>query len=174
MLIKILIYFIREMRMKRDPVGYARSLGVRIGNNCHLYAMRADMFGSDPFLITLGNDVHVTNGVKFITHDGGTLIFWKDYPDLDVNAPIIVGDNVFVGTCAMILPGVTIGNNCVIGAGPVVTRNIPCNSLAAGVPARVIKPIDKYLETLQRKSIGCGKMSPAKKAAFLKQCFCKE
>ena len=54
-------------------------------------------------------------------------------------APIILGDNVWVGTRAIILRGVTIGTDSVIGAGSVVTRDIPPRSLAVGVPARVIK-----------------------------------
>ena len=171
MIKRILSYVNRELHMKRDPVGFARSVGVRMGENCHFYAMSVDMFGSEPFLITLGSNVHITNGVKFIPHDGGTLLFRKQYPDLDVTAPITVGDNVFIGTCSIILPGVNIGNNCMIGAGSVVSRDIPSNSLVAGVPARVIKPIDEYLETLKGKSIGCGHLPAKEKVDFLKEYY---
>lgn len=58
-----------------------------------------------------------------------------------VNSPIIVEDNVWIGAKATILPGVRIGSGSVIGAGAVVTRNIPANSVATGVPARVIRTI---------------------------------
>lgn len=59
---------------------------------------------------------------------------------------IKIGDDVWIGANVTILPGVTIGNNVVIGAGAVVTKDIPDNSLAVGVPARVIKEIENDIE----------------------------
>ena len=56
-----------------------------------------------------------------------------------VVAPVRLGDHVWIGSRVIILKGVTIGNNSVIGAGSVVTRSIPADSLAAGIPARVIR-----------------------------------
>jgi len=56
---------------------------------------------------------------------------------------VIVGENVWIGSNATILPGVTIGGNSVVAAGAVVTKNVPGNSVVAGVPAKVIKKIDK-------------------------------
>ena len=56
---------------------------------------------------------------------------------------VIVGENVWIGSNATILPGVTIGGNSVVAAGAVVTKNVPENSVVAGVPAKVIKKIDK-------------------------------
>jgi maltose O-acetyltransferase len=55
--------------------------------------------------------------------------------------PIIIGNNVWITTNVLILPGVTIGNNTVIGAGSVVTKNIPANVFATGNPCKVIKTI---------------------------------
>lgn len=55
--------------------------------------------------------------------------------------PITIGNNVWIGGSCAVLPGVTIGDNCVIGAGSVVTRDIPCNVIAAGNPCRVIREI---------------------------------
>lgn len=56
--------------------------------------------------------------------------------------PIVLGKNVWVGGGAIILGGVTIGDNCVIGAGAVVTKDVPANSVAVGNPARVVKRVD--------------------------------
>ena len=55
---------------------------------------------------------------------------------------IFIGNNVWIGANCCILPNVHIGDNCVIGAGSVVTKDIPSNSVAAGNPAKVIKKID--------------------------------
>ena len=59
---------------------------------------------------------------------------------------IHIGDDVWIGGNVTILPGITIGNNVVIGAGAVVTKDIPDNSLAVGVPARVIREIENDVD----------------------------
>lgn len=113
-------------------------------------------WGSEPCLITLGYNVHITAGVKFITHDGGTLLFRDRVPDLEITKPIVVGDNVYLDNNVILLPGVTIGNNVVIGAGAVVSRDIPDNSVAVGVLARVIKTTEEYFEKLKKESLHLG------------------
>lgn len=64
------------------------------------------------------------------------IIFQGDY-----EKDIIIGNNVWIGHGVQILPGVTIGDNCIIGAGAVVTKDINSNSIAVGVPAKVIKKL---------------------------------
>ena len=122
-------------------------------------------------MITLGNNVHITDGVKFITHDGGTLIYRQFVPDLEITKPIKIGDNVYIGNNVIILPGVTIGNNVVIGAGAVVSKSIPDNSVAVGVPARVIKTADEYFEKLQRESLHLGNLKGQVKDKALMQYY---
>ena len=63
----------------------------------------------------------------------------KIYPPM--HAPVIIGDNVWVGARSVILPGVIVGNNVVIAAGSVVTKDVPDNSLVAGVPAVIKRKI---------------------------------
>ena len=70
----------------------------------------------------------------------------------------MVGNDVYIGNNVIILPGVTIGNNVVIGAGAVVTHDIPDNSVAVGVPARVIKSADAYFEKIKSESIHLGNL----------------
>ncbi|CCH17322.1 acyltransferase [Micromonospora lupini] len=155
----------------RDPEGFARSLGVDLRGRVRFYGIDRAMFGSEPWLVSLGDNVYVTAGVQFITHDGGTLILRKEVPDLEWTAPIRVGDDVYLGVRTTILAGVTIGNRCVIGAGSVVTRDIPDNSVAAGVPARVIRTVDDYLERLRARSLGCGHLPAAEKAAVIRRIY---
>ncbi|AAN55012.1 sugar O-acetyltransferase [Shewanella oneidensis MR-1] len=61
---------------------------------------------------------------------------------IEYGAPIQIGNNVWLGGNVSVLPGVIIGDNCVIGAGSVVNKSIPSNCVAAGNPCKVIKPID--------------------------------
>ena len=60
---------------------------------------------------------------------------------LQYNLPVRVGDRVWIGAGAILLPGVSIGENSVIGAGSVVTHDIPANVVAVGNPCRVLRPI---------------------------------
>lgn len=105
-------------------------------------------FGSEPYLITLGDDVRVSSHVSFITHDGGTWAFRDQdkYKKVIKYGKIKVGNRTFIGSKATIMPGVTIGSRCVIGAGAVVTEDIPNNSVAVGVPAKVIMTTEDYAE----------------------------
>ena len=164
-------YAFRQFKIKMDPVGYARSLGVRMGENVHFYNMTAGMFGTEPWLITLGNNVYITSECQFITHDGGTLILRREVPDLELTAPIYIGNDVYIGLRTIILPGVSIGNRCIIAAGSVVSKSIPDNSVEAGVPARVIKTTDQYLEKAKTRSLHFGHLSAKEKERELKRHF---
>lgn len=61
--------------------------------------------------------------------------------EIEIVAPVIVGDNTWVASGSIICPGVTIGRNCVIGAGSVVTHDVPDNMLAFGNPCQIIREI---------------------------------
>jgi len=122
-------------------------------------------------LITIGNNVHITKGVQFITHDGATLILRKEVPDLDVTAPIVIGNDVYIGVNAIILAGVNIGNRCIIGAGAVATKNVAANSVAVSVPARVVKTVDKYLEGARARSLHLGHLGEFEKEVRLRKHF---
>lgn len=139
-------------QIRNDPIGFARSIGVKVGDNCRFLDIKSGTFGSEPYLISIGDHVTITHGVLFVTHDGGVWVFREQHPDIDLMAPITVGTNVFIGVYAVILPGVTIGDNCVIGAGAIVNHDIPAGHVAAGVPAKCIKTIDEYWESVKNKA----------------------
>ncbi len=164
-------FIMREIYAKLNPLGYARSIGVTIGDNVHFYGMPSGMFGTEPWLITIGDNVHVTAGCAFVTHDGGTLILRKEVPDLEWTAPISIGNDVYIGIRSLIMPGVKIGSRVIVGAGSIVTRDIPDNSVAVGVPARVIKTVDEYLEQMKKKSLKCGHLKGLEKEAVMKKIF---
>jgi acetyltransferase-like isoleucine patch superfamily enzyme len=128
------------------PAVYAKYLKVNFGKNVRITG--EIYFGSEPYLITIGNDVTITQGVTFHNHDGGVGIFRKKYPGINVFKPITVGNNVFIGSNSTLMPGIAIGNNVVIGASSVVTRDIPDNSVVAGVPAKFIRSVDEYEQSV--------------------------
>lgn len=151
----------RSIVGKISPVRYAKKVGVNFGKNIHLYG--SIHWGSEPWLITIGDDCHITDGVKFITHDGGTLLFRSIIPDLEITKPIKLGSKVYVGNNVIIMPGVTIGDCVIIGAGAIVTKDIPNNSVAAGIPARVIKTTEEYLQKISNESIHLGNLKGREK-----------
>lgn len=131
-------------RASQRPVEYARSIGVSIGEDCRIFSDAYTCFGSEPYLITVGRHVTLTRGVQFITHDGGVWVLRDKYPQLDVLGRIRIGDNVFVGTSAILLPGIQVGSNSIIGAGSVVARDVPEGTVVAGNPARPIRSLAEY------------------------------
>lgn len=145
----ILKIFIEKIQKHHNYVKFLRKRGCQIGEDCEIYS--SANFGSEPYLITLGNHVRVNSGVNFVNHDGGVWVVRKysgslnDAGKIDLFGEIKIGDNVHIGTNATIMPGVIIGNNCIIGCGAIVTKSIPNNSVAVGVPARVIETIDEYI-----------------------------
>ena len=97
-----------------------RKSGVKIGEECEIY--KDVVFGSEPYLIEIGDHVRITNGCKFITHDGGVWVIRQlmDDNEIDLFGKIIVGNNVHIGMNCIIMPNVKIGNNVIIGCGAVV------------------------------------------------------
>ena len=91
----------------------------------------------------------------------------------DVFCPITIGDNVHIGWNAIIMPNVHIGNNVVIGAGAVVTKDIPDNSVAVGVPAHVIQTTDEYRKKVEAKCDYTKDLSWSKKKKYLLKKFDK-
>ena len=149
-------------------VEFLKREGVRIGDHCSID--KTAIFGSEPYLITIGNNVRITHGVKFITHDGGVWVA-RNLKLIDANAdliaPIHVGNNVNIGWNAMIMPGISIGDNCIIGCNAVVTRNVPSNSIVAGVPARVIESIDEYVSKNKEKLMPIKHLNSKEKKEYL-------
>ena len=145
---------------------YHKFLGVNFGNNVRFTG--TPDFGSEPYLVHIGSDVTITDGVKFHTHDGGVGILRKKYPGVDVFAPIIIGDNVFIGSNSTILPGVKIGNNIIIGASSLVTKDLANDGVYGGVPAKLIKTLAEYEEKIKSEGVYIKGSGEQKKEELLK------
>ena len=128
-------------------IKYLRKHGAQIGCGCIIH--KSCKIENEGFLIRIGNNVRISEGVHLIPHDGGlwTLRKMGLLPGgADYMAPIEIGNNVHVGNNAFILPGVKIGDNCVVGCCAVVTKSVPPNSVVGGVPAHFIETIHEYYE----------------------------
>ena len=105
------------------------SKNVFINSGCHF---------QDQGGITIGDDCLIGHCVVMATLNHG---FEPDKRSWNYPAPIVLGNNVWVGANATILQGVTIGDNAIVAAGAVVTKDVASNTVVAGVPARVVKEL---------------------------------
>jgi len=144
---------------------YQKQYGIKFGKNVRITGRPT--WGTEPYLIEIGDNVTITQNVAFHTHDGGVGLFRGKYPGINVFGRIKIGDNVFIGSHTIFLPGVEIGDNVIIGAGSIVSKNIPSNSVAVGVPARVIKSIEDYKEEILRKAVYINSRGNKRKAEIL-------
>ena len=92
--------------------------------------------------VVFGNNVFIAPWCGFYTAEHPLDVEQRN-KGLEYAKPIIIGNNVWIGAQCIVLPGVTIGDNSVIGAGSVVTRNIPSNVVAVGNPCRILKNIEQ-------------------------------
>ena len=99
------------------------------------------------WLIEIGNNVTFAPNVHILAHDAST----KKHLGYTKIANVKIKDNVFIGTSCTILPGVTIGENSIIAAGSVVTRNVQNNSVYGGSPAKFIISLDEYIDGQRSK-----------------------
>jgi acetyltransferase-like isoleucine patch superfamily enzyme len=173
-ILRIINYFLRVVWVELDPVGYARSRGVRIGADCHLRGATKDTFGSEPYLIKIGDRVSITHDVDFITHDGGIRQFRSSEPDIDVLGTIVIGNDVVIGAHAILLPDTVIGDGCVIGVGSVVKGHFAPHSLILGNPARRIRSTKDYWESLKGKTLPTFLLEPTAKRKYLENYFWKD
>ena len=125
---------------------YLKKICYHVGENVNLYT---DSIGTEPYLISIGDNVNVASGVKFITHDVSVfniLRYLKKEPGyvFDKVAPIILKDNCMIGAYSILMPGSVVGKNSIIAAGSVVTKEIPDNEVWGGAPAHFIMNMDDY------------------------------
>lgn len=143
-----------------------RRLGVVIGRECLIHTME---FSTEPYLIEIGDRVVVSHGTQLITHDGSVWIMRDEYPGITVFGRIRIGNNSFIGTNSILLPGCDIGSNCIVGAGSVVRGKIPDDSVVMGNPAEVIMTVsDIKAQCLKSKGrLDCELLSPSQKKEAL-------
>ena len=141
--------FIARVRGTRT-VEQLEKLGFKHGTNLQV------MFGvvidwGHCFLITIGDNVTIAPRCHILAHDASTKIP-LGYTKI---APVVIGNDVFIGAESIILPGVTVGDKVVIGAGSVVTKDLAGNGVYVGNPARFICTYDEYVERNRKTMNEC-------------------
>ncbi len=141
-----LIYSNRLKRLKKTfkycgldvfiqfPVRIEGASNVSLGNNVSINAF-VHLWGQGN--IRIGDDCLIASHVSItsLTHDPEAALYRTSHIAKDVN----IGNNVWIGSHAVILPGVNIGDNAIVGAGAVVNKDVPQNAIVAGIPAKVLR-----------------------------------
>lgn len=102
------------------------------------------------YLISIGDNCIIAPNVQILAHDSSTEIPLS----LERVGRVIIGSRTYIGVQSIILPNVRIGNDVIIGAGSIVTTEIPSNSVAAGNPAKIIMPISEFKEKHRKNAVG--------------------
>lgn len=155
-----------------------RLQGLVIGEDCEI--LNGWDFGSEPYLVEIGDNVRVSSGVKFVTHDGGAWVLRhmdESLSDVDLFGRVRVGSNCHIGMGAIIMPGVTIGDNCIVAAGAVVTHDMPSGEIWGGVPAHRIETVSEYWEKnagrfLHTKTLSSEEKRRCVEGLFLRDAAC--
>ncbi len=136
-----------------DRPALLRRQGATIGEGCYIITK---YLGTEPQLVTIGDRCLIAGGVLFFTHDAAT---WScGIPT--VFGDIVIGSDVFIGANVVLLPRTRIGDNAIVGAGAVVSGEVPAGTVYAGNPARQICTVEEYRDKQMRRRQAQGHGGP--------------
>lgn len=129
----------------KSYINWLRNQGVTIGEGTYIYPYNTLIDVSRPSLVTIGKNCFINQHFTLLTHDWVTKVFLgSNLSFINSSGRVTIGNNVSFGQNVMVLKGVSIGDNCFIGAGSIVTKDIPANSIAVGVPCNVVMTLEEY------------------------------
>ena len=121
--------------------------GLKVGRKVRF--VEVPQFGTEPFLIEIGDETTFSNNVRFVNHDGGqnALHFFEKYRDVRTFGRIKIGKQCLIGADTILMPGVEMQDNCILGAGSILTTSMKKGSVFAGIPAKFICTVEEYAAT---------------------------
>ena len=156
---KILFKIRRKLGLFKpdEYLDYLRKLGIAIGKGTHAFTNNFIIDTQRPWMIKIGEYCKITDGVIILQHDYSRSVLRRVYGDVvGESKETIIGNNVFLGINSIILMGTHIGDNVIVGAGSVVSGNIPSNVVVAGNPAKIIRTLDDHYELRKSKLLIIG------------------
>ena len=134
---------------------HLKKCGVDIGEHCYVWSPNHTMIDTQrPEMLHIGDYCKITQGVIILSHDYSVSVAKRVYHEHIGNcAETVIGNNVFIGMNAIILMGSKIGDNCIVGAGSVVSGTFPCNSVIAGNPAKVICSLEDFYKKHKEREV---------------------
>lgn len=152
-LLKKIVY--QEKADSESFIKWMRSKGAKVGERTTIFAPNKTIIDmTRPWLLNIGNDVQITEGVTILTHGYDWSVLKGVYGDiLGSGGAVTIGNNVFIGMHSTILKGVHVGNNVIIGANSLVNKDIPDNCVAGGNPCKVIMALDEYYEKRKKAQL---------------------
>jgi acetyltransferase-like isoleucine patch superfamily enzyme len=142
---------LRRLRIlhRNYVIGQLKKKGLQIADDCQVLGS-PNCFGSEPWLVSIGKNVTITAGVRFVTHDGASRVVRNNprYANVKKFGRITIHNNCFIGLTAVLMPGVTIGPDSIVAAGAVVVKDVPPGEVHGGVPAKKICTVEEYAEKI--------------------------
>lgn len=140
------IYHFYCTRNSKRLLRYYKNRGVRIGKGTFILDPKHIQLDiSRPELLEIGENVFLHRGTIILTHDWASWCFVNSHNEFfPSHGKVKIGNNVWLGENVTVLKGVTIGDNVIIGIGSIVTKDIPSNSVAVGIPAKVVETYEEY------------------------------
>lgn len=127
-------------------IDFFRKQGMEIGQNCHIYS---NIVTPESYLIRIGSNVTFSNSIQLLTHDNSLEKLKIGYSDSF--GVIEIGNNCFIGAHCIIMGGIKLGDNTIVGAGSVVTKSFPANSVVGGNPAKLICTVNELREKVSSR-----------------------
>ncbi len=159
-----LVAKLKTYLLKNDAlIHYYRKQGMVIGKNPRIFS---DISTPEAYLVEIGDNVTISNGVQLITHDASIAKALDGVTD--VFGRIKIGNNCFIGAKSIILYGCTLADNTIVGAGSVVTRSVTeCGKVIGGNPARVICDVETFVNKSKEFAISTRGMTKEQKREVL-------